>query len=205
MLVIGLTGGVGSGKSTVTQYLKDLGAVVIDADKVGHETYLPDTPAWKDLVATWGTELLLPNREIDRKKLGAIVFSDPKNLEKLNSIVHPRLRALLEKKIEEHRAQGTKVLVVEAAIMIEANWMHLADEVWVIMAPEDVVIKRIMTRNSWSEEQIRARIRSQMTNAERAKHAHVVIDTNCTLDEVRAKVKKLWDERLASVMKEGRS
>ncbi len=201
MRVIGLTGGIGSGKSTVTQHLKDLGAVVIDADKVGHETYLPDTPAWKDLVATWGTDLLLPSREIDRKKLGAIVFSDPKNLEKLNSIVHPRLRELLLKRIEDLRAQGTRIVVLEAAILIEANWHHIVDEVWVIYAPEDVVIKRVIARNNLSEEQVRGRIRSQMTQDERAKHAHVVIDTNCTLDQVRAKVKTLWDERLARAAK----
>ncbi|MBM4404849.1 MAG: dephospho-CoA kinase [Chloroflexi bacterium] len=202
MIVIGLTGGIGSGKSTVTQHLKELGAVIVDADKVGHETYLPETPAWKDLIATWGTDLLLPNREIDRKKLGAIVFSDPKNLQTLNGIVHPRLRELLLKKIEENRALGTKVLVIEAAILIEASWQNVVDEVWVAHAPEDVVIKRIMARNNWGEEQIRARIRSQMTNDERAKHANVMLDTNCTLEEVRAKVKHLWDERLTGKAKD---
>lgn len=202
MIVIGLTGGIGSGKSTVAQHLKELGAVIVDADKVGHETYLPETPAWKDLIATWGTNLLLPNREIDRKKLGAIVFSDPKNLQTLNGIVHPRLRDLLLKKIEENRALGTKVLVIEAAILIEASWQNVVDEVWVAHAPEDVVIKRIMARNNWGEEQIRARIRSQMTNDERAKHANVMLDTNCTLEEVRAKVKHLWDERLTGKAKD---
>lgn len=202
MIVIGLTGGIGSGKSTVAQHLKELGAVIVDADKVGHETYLPETPAWKDLIATWGTNLLLPNREIDRKKLGAIVFSDPKNLQTLNGIVHPRLRELLLKKIEENRALGTKVLVIEAAILIEASWQNVVDEVWVAHAPEDVVIKRIMARNNWGEEQIRARIRSQMTNDERAKHANVMLDTNCTLEEVRAKVKHLWDERLTGKAKD---
>ena len=197
MLVIGLTGGIGSGKTTVSGFLEELGAEVIDADKVGHVTYLPDTPAWRDLIDTWGEDLLQPNREIDRKKLGAIVFSDPANLEKLNSIVHPRMRDIMNDRIEAFRDEGKQVVVVDAAILIEAKWTSLVDEVWVTAAPEDVVVQRVMARNGWEEEQVRSRMASQMPPEERQSYADVVIDTDATLDEVRARVRAAFEARAA--------
>ncbi len=198
MRVIGLTGGLGSGKSTVSRFLKDLGAYILDADKIGHETYLPDTPAWKDLIAEFGGEIAGPDRQIDRKKLGAIVFSDPAKLQRLNAIVHPRMRDLISQKLRELERQGVRTVVLEAAILIEAGWVPLVGEVWVTQAPEDIVIRRVKARNSWGEEQIRARIRSQLPNEERAKQAKVVIDTNCTLDEVRARVRAQWEAHVVA-------
>ena len=197
MLVIGLTGGIGSGKTTVSGFLEELGAEVIDADKVGHVTYLPDMPAWRDLIDTWGEDLLQPNREIDRKKLGAIVFSDPANLEKLNSIVHPRMRDIMNDRIEAFRGEGKRVVVVDAAILIEAKWTSLVDEVWVTDAPEDVVVQRVMARNGWEEEQVRSRMASQMPAEERQSYADVVIDTDATLDEVRERVRAAFEARAA--------
>ena len=198
MLVIGLTGGIGSGKTTVSGFLEELGAEVIDADKVGHVTYLPDMPAWRDLIDTWGEDLLQPNREIDRKKLGAIVFSDPANLEKLNGIVHPRMRDIMNDRIEAFRGEGKRVVVVDAAILIEAKWTSLVDEVWVTAAPEDVVVQRVMARNGWEEEQVRSRMASQMPAEERQSYADVVIDTDATLDEVRERVRAAFEARVAA-------
>jgi len=198
MLVIGLTGGIGSGKTTVSGFLEELGAEVIDADKVGHVTYLPDMPAWRDLIDTWGEDLLQPNREIDRKKLGAIVFSDPANLEKLNSIVHPRMRDIMNDRIEAFHGEGKRVVVVDAAILIEAKWTSLVDEVWVTAAPEDVVVQRVMARNGWEEEQVRSRMASQMPAEERQSYADVVIDTDATLDEVRERVRAAFEARVAA-------
>ncbi len=197
MLVIGLTGGIGSGKTTVSGFLEELGAEVIDADKVGHVTYLPDMPAWRDLIDTWGEDLLQPNREVDRKKLGAIVFSDPANLGKLNSIVHPRMRDIMNDRIEAFRGKGKQVVVVDAAILIEAKWTSLVDEVWVTAAPEDVVVQRVMARNGWDEEQVRSRMASQMPTEERQGYAQVVIDTNASLDEVRERVRAAFEARAA--------
>ncbi len=197
MLVIGLTGGIGSGKTTVSGFLEELGAEVIDADKVGHVTYLPDMPAWRDLIDTWGEDLLQPSREVDRKKLGAIVFSDPANLEKLNSIVHPRMRDIMNDRIEAFRGEGKQVVVVDAAILIEAKWTSLVDEVWVTAAPEDIVVQRVMARNGWDEEQVRSRMASQMPTKERQGYAQVVIDTNASLDEVRERVRAAFEARAA--------
>ena len=198
MHVIGLTGGVGSGKTTASKFLQELGAHILDADKVGHESYLPDMPAWKDLIAAFGEDLLLPNQEIDRKKLGAIVFSNPENLAKLNSIVHPRMREMMEQQLEELKGQGVKLVVLEAAILIEANWQSLVDEVWTTEAPEATVVERLKARKNWTEQQVRDRIRSQMSPQERAAHAQVVIDTDCSLDEMRDRVKNLLETRAGS-------
>ena len=198
MRVIGLTGGIGTGKSTASRFLQEIGAYILDADKVGHESYLPDTPAWKDLIATFGEELLQPNREIDRKKLGSIVFNDPAALAKLNSIVRPRMREMIERKLKDLKAQGIEAVVLEAALLIEANWTPLVDELWSTEAPEGTVIRRLQERSNWTEEQIRDRIRSQITPQERAAQAQVVIDTDCSLDEVREKVRDLWVKRVSN-------
>ncbi len=190
--VIGLTGGIGSGKSTVSQCLAELGAVILDADKVGHEAFKPSTEAWREVVAAFGRQILTPSGEIDRKKLGEIVFSQPESLSRLNQIMHPRMYDMMQAQIEEYRRQGVDVVVLEAAILIEANWTSLVDEVWVTVAPEATVLKRLKEQRGLAEEQTLARIRSQLSAEERAKHADVVINNDGELDEVKAKVKELW-------------
>jgi len=193
MKVIGLTGGIGSGKSTVTQCLAELGATVIDADKVGHEAFKPNTEAWHDVVATFGKQVVSPNGEIDRKKLGEIVFSQPESLARLNQIMHPRMFEMMKLQIEGYRRQGVDVVVLEAAILIEANWIPLVDEVWVTVTPEAAVLERIKKQRGLAEEQTLARIRSQLSAEERTKHADVVINNDGDLDEVKLKVKELWE------------
>jgi dephospho-CoA kinase len=196
--VIGLTGGVGSGKSTVSQFLEELGAVILDADKVGHESYLPGMPAWRELQDAFGTEILQPDGAIDRKKLGSIVFGDSEALAKLNGIVHPRILEIMGPKITTLKEQGAAAIVIDAAILIEAGWDSLVDEIWVTHAPEDIVVKRLLARNpGWDAEQVRSRIQAQLSYAERAKHADVLIDSDCDLDELNRKVRDLWTERVA--------
>jgi len=194
MKVIGLTGGIGSGKSTVSRLLADLGAVVLDADKVGHQAYQPGTETWKELVAAFGEEIVSPDGTIDRKKLGAIVFGDPESLARLNRIVHPRMFDMMKAQIEEHRRQSVSVVVLEAAILLEAGWTPLVDEVWVTVASEPTVVRRAIERTGLPEEQIRARIRSQLSNEEREKAASVVISNDGDLEELRAKVAELWEQ-----------
>jgi dephospho-CoA kinase len=190
--VIGLTGGIGSGKSTVSKHLAELGAIVIDADKVGHETFLPGTEAWHDIVTTFGKEMLSENGEVDRQKLGGIVFNDPEALKRLNQIMHPRMYQMMEQRIGEYRKQGVDVVVLEAAILIEADWIPLVDQVWVTTAPEEMVLKRVKEQRGLAEEQILARIRSQFPTQERIKHADVVIINDSDLDNMKAKVNQLW-------------
>ncbi|MEE8414176.1 MAG: dephospho-CoA kinase [Dehalococcoidales bacterium] len=194
MKVIGLTGGIGSGKSTVSQYLAEFGAMVIDADKVGHEA-LRTTEVKQEIVAAFGREVLTPDGEIDRKKLGAIVFSNPESLSSLNGIMHPRMRAMMVDRIEKCRQEGVAVVIVEAAVLLEteADWTSLVDEIWVTESPEVEVVKRITEQRGLSEEQVLARIHSQLSQEERAKQANVVINNDGNLDEVKAIVKELWE------------
>ena len=193
--VIGLTGGIGAGKSTVTQMLEELGAAVIDADKVGHQIYLPDLPAWREIVTTFGQGVLDADRTINRQALGKIVFADPEALRTLNRIVHPKMYERMAELIAELRAHGgMQAIVVEAAVLVEANWMSLVDQVWVVVASEAVVVDRLAKQRSLSPDQVRTRIAAQLSNDERLKHAQVVIRNDGSLEEVRAAVHQAWDQ-----------
>ena len=125
MLVIGLTGGIGTGKSEAARYMVTLGAELIDADVVGHEAYRPHAEAWSRVVDAFGQDILGPDNEIDRRALGAIVFSDPEQLKRLNGIMHPLMAGMVQEKIDAFRKNGAEVVVVEAALLFEAG-MELA-------------------------------------------------------------------------------
>ena len=198
MQVIGLTGGIASGKSLVNEILRDeYEATIISGDELGHQAYLPDTDAWRDILARWGDELMNPEtREIDRRKLGAIVFADADELTALNEITWPRIRALAEQRIAEQREQGSKVAVLEAAIMIEAGWTDLVDELWVTQAEEADAVARLQSRNGLTEEQALQRIRSQLSNQEREDYADVLLKNTGTIEELRVRVGELWHARI---------
>lgn len=196
MIVIGLTGGIGSGKTTVSQILSDMGAMVLDADKIGHELYSSHTETWHLVVDAFGEDILQPSGEIDRRKLGQVVFNDPQALARLNRIMHPRMYGIVKGKIEDEGRKGTKVMVVEAAILLEAHWTPLVDQVWVVQAPEDVVIQRLRDKNGFSEEQARSRIRSQLSPQERAKQADVIINNDGDLSAVRSNVEAQWEKHI---------
>ena len=197
MLVIGLTGSIGTGKSEAARQLEILGASIISADQVGHEAYTPNTEAWEQVVAAFGDDILQDDKDIDRRKLGAIVFSDPSQLEKLNSIMHPRMARMVSDKIEVLRGQGVKVVVVEAALLFEAGWDALVEEVWVTDTSEDIVVGRLKERNGLSEEEAKKRINSQMDRAERIERSDFVIDNSSDMAGLGIAIKELWDRRVA--------
>ena len=192
MIVIGLTGGIASGKSAVSEVLSEQGAVVVDADKIGHEAFRSNTDVRREVVAAFGNGILDHNEEIDRGKLADIVFNDPEALQQLNSIMHPMMRKIVEQRIEELRGQGVGVVVLEAALLIEANWTDLVDRVWVVAATESDVIDRLCSQKGFNEEQARARIEAQMPAAQRSKHADVVIENESDLDTLKKRVEGLW-------------
>lgn len=194
MIVIGLTGGIASGKSAVSEILVELGAVVIDADKIGHETFRPSSDAWREVVAAFGSGILGENKEIDRSKLADIVFHNPEALERLNSIMHPLMHRTVEQRIEALRGQGVEVVILEAALLIEANWTDLVSQVWVVVASESEVIDRLRTQKGFTEEQAKARIGAQMPVAQRSKYADVVIENNSDLDSLRKSIDGLWQK-----------
>jgi dephospho-CoA kinase len=193
MLTIGVTGGIGSGKSTVTAMLAEMGATVIDADKVGHAIYAPDGPAYPDMLAAFGEGILAADRTIDRKKLGPLVFADPSALARLNAIVHPKMFTRMREMIAAMRAGGErKPIVVEAAILVEANWQPLFDEIWLVLAARARVIERIERARGLRPDQTAARINAQLPDSERRKYATLVITNDGTIDELRAQVAKIW-------------
>lgn len=197
MLVIGLTGGIGTGKSEVTRLLERLGAVAINADQVGHEAYKPDSESWKEVIKAFGEDILQPNREIDRQKLGAIVFGDPDQLVKLNLIMHPRMARIVSEQLESLRDRDTKVVVVEAALLFEAGWDSLVDEVWATDSPVETVIERLQARNGMSAEEVLKRIDSQMDRSERLSRAQVIVDNGGDVADLESTVDRLWKTRVA--------
>ncbi len=197
MLVIGLTGGIATGKTLVSKTLRDLGATIINADLVGHEAYLPHTETWQAVVDAFGTDILDPEGQIVRPKLGAVVFSDPAKLELLNSIVHPRIYAMIGDRIGAMKTDGVEAVVVEAALLIEAGWTPLVDEIWVTTSPMEQVYSRL-TGRGLSPEQARVRIESQMPQEERVTHADVVLVNDAGEVELQSAVREQWDQRVAS-------
>jgi len=198
MLTIGVTGGIGSGKSTVTKFLEELGAPIIDADKVGHAIYAPDGPAYHEVIAAFGRGILASDGTIDRRQLGPIVFADANALKRLNAIVHPKMFARMREMVDQLRARGErKPIVVEAAILIEANWQALFDQIWLVIASKAQVVERIERDRGLKPEQTEARIRAQLSDDERQKHASLVITNNGTMGELREKVAGLWQTALA--------
>ena len=192
-LTVGLTGGIGSGKSTVAGILEDLGAAVIHADAVGHEVYLPQTEGWQRVTAAFGHDIVKPDQTIDRQKLGAIVFRDPEALKQLNAIVHPLIFAEVQRRIRSLRASGiTQPIVVEAAILIEANWLPLVDEVWLVVASKEAVIDRLAQQRDLAADDVARRVDAQLTDADRRKVAQVVIENQGSLEQLRQQVESLW-------------
>ena len=164
----------------------------MDADEIGHEALKPNTEAWHEVVTAFGRQILTANGNIDRKKLGRIVFGDSESLLRLNRIMHPRMYNMVKARLEGCRKQGVGVTVLEAPLLLEANWTSLVDEIWVTVASESTVLRRLQEKTGLSQSESLARLRSQMSNEERVKHADVIIDTDCDLDELRRKVKELW-------------
>jgi len=193
MYVIGLTGGIGSGKSTVAEVLAAEGAAVLSADLVGHEVYQPGRPAWQEIVDAFGPDVVAADGAIDRKKLGPIVFADPKNLARLNAITHPRMKELMREKLSELEAKGIPLAVLEAALLFDAGWDDLADEVWVTVAAPQIAAQRAAQRSGIPVQQVLERImKAQMADADRVSRSDVAIDTDCELEETRTRARAEW-------------
>ncbi|MGB4507986.1 MAG: dephospho-CoA kinase [Syntrophomonadaceae bacterium] len=184
MKIIGLTGGIASGKSTVSRALQDLGAIIIDADEVAHAIIEPGKPAWEDIVEHFGTEVLNPDQTIDREKLGAIVFNDPARLQVLNQITHPRVGEQFKQMIKNIKSQQSDaVLFIEVPLLYETHMDRICDEVWVVWVDEETQIQRLMKRDGLSREDALKRIDAQMSLDEKAKRADVVIDNRFSIEE----------------------
>ncbi|MGB9777263.1 MAG: dephospho-CoA kinase [Anaerolineae bacterium] len=194
--VIGLTGNIATGKSTVARMLRDLGATVIDADRVAHEVMRAGTPVHRAVVEAFGPRVLRPDGEIDRADLGAIVFSDPQALAQLEAIVHP---AVLEEVARRIAAAPTPIVVVEAIKLIESGMAEAFDALWVTTCPVEEQVRRLMADRGLSRPDAERRVTAQPPQEAKIARADVVISTDGSLEETRAQVEAAWQALLEHI------
>lgn len=204
LYVIGLTGGIASGKSTVSGMLRELGAVIIDADEVSREVVAPGTRGWRQIVDTFGPGVLRPDGSINRRKLGGMVFGDKDALDKLDSIVHPLVMARVEDTLaklsrgvtegESGTGEGTKVVVLDAPLLFEVGADRLVDEVWVVSVDPETQMERLIRRDGYSKAEALSRMTSQMPLPEKERLSDVVIDNRGDPESTRRQVLAYWEE-----------
>ncbi len=195
MLQVGLTGGVATGKSTVSKLFVECGASLIDADVLAREAVAPGQPALRKIAETFGRELLRPDGTLDRDRLGKVVFGDPKHLEKLNAIVHPYVAVAQEQRSREIAGKDPHaVIVYDAALLIEAGAHTRMDKIIVVTADAQTQLTRLKTRNHLSVEEGKRRIAAQLPLAEKVKVADYVIDGTLPLEQLRKEVQRIYDE-----------
>ncbi|HEU4864782.1 MAG TPA: dephospho-CoA kinase [Actinomycetota bacterium] len=196
MLLVGLTGGIGSGKSTAARMLRDLGAVVFDADVLARDAVAPGTEGHRAVVERFGADVLAPGGELDREALAAVVFADPAARRDLEAIVHPEVRRLFAEGSEAYR-NSDRVVVLSAPLLVETG-MHSAFDVLVVMAvPEPVQVERLMRDRGMSEEEIRARMEAQAPLEDKAAVADILLDNEGSPEDLERQVDRIWGDLVA--------
>ncbi|MCU1279481.1 MAG: dephospho-CoA kinase [bacterium] len=197
MRVIGLTGGIASGKSTAARTLAALGARIVDADAVAREIVAPGQPALAEIVRTFGREMLQPDGTLDRKRLGAVIFADADKRQALNAITHPRIAAQTQSRLAALASEGIPVAVYEAALLVE-NGVHKAlDGLIVVVCDEATQLARLMGRDGYVEADARARIAAQAPMADKIAAATWVVDTGGPLADTKKQLARVWEEILS--------
>ncbi len=187
MVIAGLTGGIASGKSTVSAFLEDAGAIIVDADKFAREVVQKDRPAWREIVNTFGQSILLPDGGINRILLGDIIFNDPAQKQILNRIVHPRVISETATRLAEiEKKQHGSVVILDVPLLIESGMDTGLSDIIVVYVPEPVQIQRLMIRDALTRAQALARIRSQMPIEEKKQHATIIIDNSGSRENTRS-------------------
>lgn len=194
-MIVGITGGIGTGKSTASRILGELGVTVIDVDRVFHQMLVPGDPVFEAIVKEFGPRYLNPDGTLNRRRLGTMVFSHPEKLRLLGTITHPAVKERVTALVKETRSKGEDG-VIDHPLLFETKMENLADEVWVVAAPEEVQTARIMKRNNLSREEALKRIKAQMPLEEKIARADVVIDNSGEVKELKEKVINLWKERI---------
>ena len=190
---IGLTGGIATGKSTVSKMFVERGAILIDADQIAREVVLPGSETLKRVAERFGQAVLLDNGELNRKKLGEIIFNDPKARKDLEAIMHPAIRQRMRQKKEQaERENPDKLVVLDVPLIYESNIQDQFDEVVLVYVPEPLQLKRLMARDGLTEEEARKRLRAQISIEEKKRLADYVIDNSGTLENTRRQVDAFW-------------
>lgn len=197
MKIIGLTGGIASGKSTASAILKALGARIIDADQIAREVVAPGSEALDEIVKAFGTELISDAGTLKRSELAQIVFNDPIALKRLNAITHPRIIAEIEARIKVY-SDSDMPIVVDAALLIELNLGNMVDETWLLCVRPEIQIDRLIKREGMSCEDAVKIIGAQLPLEEKMKAADVCIDNNGSQEALRASIEKLWNAQVST-------
>lgn len=198
MRIIGLTGGIASGKSSVARLLEERGVPVIDADQLAREAVLPGSPALERIAAAFGREVIRDDGTLDRKRLGGLVFADADKRRQLENIIHPEIRRLGEEQIERAAVAGQRVLVYMAPLLIEAGAVDRVDEIWVVTVRPEIQLQRLMARDGIDRAAAQRIIDSQMPLAEKAAHGRVLIDNSGTPQETRQLLADIWKKEMVN-------
>jgi len=196
MRLIGLTGGIGTGKSTVAGMLVERGAALVDADRLAREVVEPGTPGLAEIVAEFGPAVLLPDGSLDRPALGALVFADAARRERLNQITHPRVGALMQERIAAALQSGAPLVVVDVPLLFEGSRQSLFEGVMLVWTPPEVQLRRLVQRDGWAADEARRRIAAQMPIDDKRELATWVIDNSGTVADTRRQVDAWWGEHV---------
>jgi len=199
MKIIGITGGIGSGKTEVAKVFKKMGAKILSGDEIGKEVVEENKSVLKKLIETFGEEILNRNKKLNRRKLGKIAFSSIENRDKLNTIVHPYLLSNLKKQIREHRKKGPGVVIVDAALIIEWGLQKELDYLILVESSFQNRIKRLKEYSGYSQKEAINRIMAQIKDRTRRKYADYVIRNDKDLKELRKKVLFLWERLISKI------
>lgn len=193
MKIIGLTGSIGSGKSTVAELVAEFGIPVIDTDKIGHQLLEEDTGVRSALLQHFGDNIMDTDGKVDRATLASLVFGNPQALTFLNTLLHPQIRQKLKQWLNNQRGAGVELVLVEVPLLIETGWTDMFDFIWVTTAPREVILSRLAAKGM-TPEAISARFKSQLSDIERFKHAHSIIDTNANLENIKTTLAQLLSD-----------
>lgn len=193
MVIAGLTGSIATGKSTVAAILESCGAFIIDADKIAYDVVAKGLPAWQAIINHFGRDVLLENGEINRIYLGDIIFNDPGQKHILNCIVHPEVfKEIQRQQFSIENNHPGAVIILDVPLLIESGMHQSLPEVIVVYVPEEIQIKRLMSRNKFSQAEALSRVRSQMSIEEKKEHATIVIDNSSTIEKTKAQTCEIY-------------
>lgn len=196
MVIVGLTGNIGSGKSTVSRRLVQLGAQVIDTDRVARDAVAPGTEGLARIISEFGTGVLNEKGELDRAVMASIVFKNTEARARLEGIIHPEVIKVVDRSISEYREgrRSAPALVIEVPLLIESGMHRMVEEIWVVTTDPESQVKRVMARSGLSREDVLKRIKAQMSQEEKCRYAHRIIDNSGPLENTHRQVDSIWNQ-----------
>lgn len=192
-MIIGVTGGIGAGKSSVSSILRELGAVVLDADQISREVTEPGKQAWQQIIKAFGNDVLMPDQRLDRRKLAGIVFRSRQKRLLLENIIHREVTEIMKRQIDALKNQGFDgVIVLDVPIPVKKGFQDTVDQIWVVTCHDEERIRRVMARSGFTYEDAKNRINAQMPQDEYKKLAHIIIENNGSIEALKARVEALY-------------